>query len=191
MNLSLDDLHDNDNDDYLWIATDDVSGEELVSELVMDARKEEMQYFKDMKVMEYAPVTECFTATGRAPIGVRWIDTNKGDRTKPNYRSRLVAKEYRVEACPELFAATPPTECMRLLASKCSENKAYKMLYIDISRAYFYAKSIRPTYVKLPPEDPRSGEAGVCGRLLMSMYGNRDAAQNWASEYSSTLEKAG
>ena len=29
----------------------------------------------------------------------------------------------RVEARPDLFAATPPTECMRLLASKFAENK--------------------------------------------------------------------
>ena len=130
-------------------------------------------------------------ATGRPPIGVRWVDTNKGDRARPNYRARLVAKEYRVEARPDLFAATPPTECMRLLASKAAENKSYKMLYIDISRAYFYTRSIRPTYVKLPAEDERSGEEGICAKLLMSMYGTRDAANNWSAEYTATLEKAG
>ena len=42
---------------------------------------------------------------------------------------------------------------MRLLASKAAENKSHKMLYIDTFRAYVYAKSIRPTYVKLPAED--------------------------------------
>ena len=72
-----------------------------------------------------------------------------------------------MEARPDLFAATPPTECMRLLASKASEDKSYKMLYIDISRAYFYAKSIRPTYVKLPAEDERSGESGICALSLI------------------------
>ena len=66
-----------------------------------------------------------------------------------------------------------------------------KVLYVDVSRAYFYAKSIRPTYIKLPDEDPRAGEQGTVGKLMMSMYGTRDAAQNWSEEYSSTLAKAG
>ena len=62
--------------------------------------------------------------------------------------------------------------------------------YIWTSRAYFYAKSIRPTYIKLPAEDTRSGEPGVCGKL-MSMYGTRDAALNWAEAYTSTLKNIG
>ena len=70
-------------------------------------------------------------------------------------------------------------------------SKAAKVLYIDVSRAYFYAKSVRPTYIKIPAEDPRSGEQGTCGRLLMSMYGTRDAALNWHEEYSSKLIAAG
>ena len=65
------------------------------------------------------------------------------------------------------------------------------MLYIVISRAYFYAKSIRLTYVRLPAEDERSGEAGLCAKLLMSMCGTRDAATSWSAEYTATLEKAG
>ena len=27
-------------------------------------------------------------------VDTRWIDTDKGDEAKPNYRSRLVGKEY-------------------------------------------------------------------------------------------------
>ena len=60
-----------------------------------------------------------------------------------------------------------------------------------MSRAYFYARSIRPTLVKLPSEDPESSGPNICGQLLFSMYGTRDAAQNWCNEYSSTLEKSG
>ena len=58
---------------------------------------------------------ECHSATGKSPIWTRWIDINKGDATKVNYRSRLVAKEFKVDVRPDLFAATPPTECLRLL----------------------------------------------------------------------------
>ena len=42
--------------------------------------------------------------------------------------------------------------------SKAASRKEYKVLYIDVSRAYFYAKSVRPTYIKLPAEDPGANE---------------------------------
>ena len=76
-----------------------------------------------MHVYEYAPLTECVERTKKPPIGTRWIDTNKGDASNPNYRSRLVAKEYKIDARPDWFAATPPVECRRLLISKAAESK--------------------------------------------------------------------
>ena len=39
--------------------------------------------------------------------------------------------------------------------------------------------------VELPEEDKTPG---MCGRLNVAMYGTRDAASNWESEYTSTLE---
>ena len=168
-----------------------MSGDELKVEMVVAARAEELKYFGEMGVYEYANIDECQKMTGKMPIGTRWIDMNKGDSAAPKYRSRLVAKEYKVDVRPELYAATPPTECLRMLLSKASEDKSNKVLYIDVSRAFVYAKAVRPTYINLPAEDPRSGEPGLVGKLLMSMYGTRDAAQNWAEEYSATLIKDG
>ena len=43
------------------------------------------------------------------------------------------------------------------------------LMYADVSRAYFYAKAVRPVYVKLPEEDMEPGDEGKCGRLRMSM----------------------
>ena len=60
-------------------------------------------------------------------------------------------------------------------------------MYADVSRAYFYAKAIRPVYVQLTEEDVEEGDEGKCGKLLMSMYGTRDAAMNWSAEYTQTL----
>ena len=42
--------------------------------------------------------------TGKAPIGVRWVDINKGDKVHPEYRSRLVAKEINKGKRDALFA---------------------------------------------------------------------------------------
>ena len=58
------------------------------------------------------------------------------------------------------------------------------MLFIKVSRAYFYAPARRPVYVALPQED---FEEGMCGRLNASMYGTRDAAANWEAKYADHL----
>ena len=175
------------------MAYDDVSGQELDPKLMMAARKEEIQYFRQMGVYEKVSIQECWKETGKAPIPVRWADINKGDTAKPNYRSRLVAKEFNTGPCPELYAATPPSECLRIMLSKMASGRGgdIGLAYADVSRAYFYAKAVRPVYVKLPEEDIEPGDEGRCGRLMMSMYGTRDAALNWALEYGDTLRAAG
>ena len=74
------------------IAYDDQSGATLSPAMVAAARQEEIRYFHEMKVYRKVNISECWNATGKPPIAVRWIDINKGDSDNPNYRSRLVAK---------------------------------------------------------------------------------------------------
>ena len=69
--------------------------------------------------------------------------------------------------------------------------RGQKMLYADVSRAYFYAPAVRPVDVQLPDEDRGPGDEGMCGKLRVSMYGTRDAAMNWATEYGEKLKQAG
>ena len=64
-------------------------------------------------------------------------------------------------------------------------------MYADVSRAYFHARAVRPVFDDLPAEDRGPGDVNRCGRLLMSIYGTRDAALNWALEYGETLKNAG
>ena len=59
----------------------------------------------------------------------------------------------------------------------------------DVKRAFFHAKSEMLTYVQLPPEDVLPGEENMCGGLNFSTYGPRDAAANWANEYSERFKK--
>ena len=61
----------------------------------------------------------------------------------------------------------------------------------DISRAFFHAPAKRRVYVQLPEEDKNDGEEEMCGRLNYSMYGTRDAAQNWFDAYSQQLVSIG
>ena len=107
------------------------------------------------------------------------------------YRSRLVAKEFKTDVRPDLYAPTPPSKCLRLMLSKLASTKGAKLMYADVSRAYFYAKAVRRVYVVLPPGDTTSEDKDMCGELVMSMYGTRDAALDWSQEYSETLIKGG
>ena len=58
---------------------------------------------------------------------------------------------------------------------------------IDISRAYFNAKTdpARPTYVELPAE--AGAPPGSCALLRRHMYGTQRAAEGWQDECSSAL----
>ena len=54
----------------------------------------------------------------------------------------------------------------------------------DVSRAFFHANATRDVYVQLLDEEKAEGEEGMCSKLNISMYGTRDAAQNWQAEFS-------
>ncbi len=71
---------------------------------------------------------------------------------------------------------------------KSPSREPYKVLFIDIKRAYFHVKCIRDVYVDLPQQDQQEG---MCGKLEKAMYGTRDAAQNWEREYESTFTNLG
>ena len=64
-------------------------------------------------------------------------------------------------------------------------------MIIDIKRAYFYAPAQQAIYVKLLPEDPKSQDPNLCGRLCKSLYGARDAGANWHAAYTQFLQRVG
>jgi len=101
---------------------DDVKGGWLQPEGVQEARREEIEWMQHRKVFEVVKADLCWKDTGKAPMSLRWVDTNKGDSTRPRYRSRLVAREVRrgkTRVLPDamLFSAMPPLEAMKGLAS--------------------------------------------------------------------------
>ena len=91
-----------------------------------------------------------------------------------------------------MFATTPPFEPLKaILPMTATANKGEVVTANDISRAFFHATVERDVYVQLPEEDMGSREEHLCGQLRLSMYGARDAAQNWYKEYSQQLFKIG
>ena len=204
LNLMELELNKVDEEEDEHIAWDDVKDVELDLEKVKKAREVEMTYIKKRKVYKYAE-RSAVKKMGREIIGVKWVDTNRGDEEMENYRSRLVAQEFQRKDADGLFAATPPLESLKILINifvqeayknkakpiECENGQRAAMMLVDIKRAHFYAPAQRQLYVELPPEDPEHGNGEFCGELLQSLYGTRDASSNWEREYGRTLERGG
>ena len=79
-----------------WMKSwDDVSGAELLAHLVKATGKDELEVIDKMGAWEPRPRCECLARTGKNPIKLRWVDTNKGDSVNHNVRCRLVAKDLK------------------------------------------------------------------------------------------------
>ncbi len=186
---------------------DDLTGQVLRDDLVIEARAKELDYFHSKGVWLKVPRSRARCVTGRPPISVRWVDVNKGDEANPNYRSRLVARQIKAldKSGQSYFAPAPPLEALRLvlsLAMTCigdhqpdwdpESPTRTQVSFVDITRAYFNAavdRSAAPCFVDLPKEDADSET--MCGELLRHMYGTRMAADGWQEEYSTFLISLG
>ena len=152
-------------------------------DLVVAARKVEVEYFRIMGVYEVVPRSGTADPGGKL-IDTRWIDTNKMDEFNLEYRSRLVGREYNNGKYDTLYASTLPLEALRLVVSWAATVKGSKketcheLMTNNIRRAYFYAQASRNLFVEFPDEDPRKA-AGLVGRLKLCLYGTRDAATSW------------
>eukprot|EP00973_Karenia_brevis_P059916 8339608-Karenia_brevis.AAC.1 len=82
--------------DFEKSASDDVHGGELPIELVRAGRKEEVDFIEGRNQWELRPISECIAVTGKPPIPMRWVDTDKGYmRGEHDIRCRMVAKDFK------------------------------------------------------------------------------------------------
>ena len=102
---------------------DDVSGLPLDAEGVRAARAEELRWVKGVQVYERVP-RRLAVEKGVRPLGLKWVDVNKGDSGQKKYRSRIVTKEIKRSKGPDeqlggetVFASTPPIEAVMTLLS--------------------------------------------------------------------------
>ena len=152
-----------------WTAEDDVKGGWLPPNLVYDARLKELKYLNDRSVYSYSTVDEARRLTGRRPLRLKWIDTDKGGKGARAIRSRLVCTEVRPKGKEAIFSATPPLESLRILVSfLAAENPEghsdpLKVALVDVSRAHFYAPAVRDVFIELPPEDDQAQVPKRCG----------------------------
>lgn len=175
-------------------AFDEYTGDELPPQLVREARAEEVAMMEEWAVWDVVEVAEAHRVTGKPPLKGRWVDTNKGDRARPDVRSRWCAKELALHRSDQFFAATPPLEALRLILSiACTGRQdgsrgGRKVLLLDAKKAHLHAMAVRNVYVDLPPE---RAQRGRCCRLRRCLYGTRDAPQQWERFAAATLEAIG
>ena len=156
---------------------------------------EEIAIFKKLGVYRRVPRTRVSEMNGNM-VSTKWLDTNKGDRLNPNYRSRLVARELNQGKDDTLYASTPPLEAMRLIVFHAAtidpDNPGERrhLIVNDVRRAYFYARQRRNLFIELLAEDDEA-EPGEVGQLMLCLYGTRDAAREWQHTLSARLASLG
>ena len=80
----------------------------------VETRKDKLEGNRRQQVFKKDPFEEYYSNTGHGPISLKWVDRNKGDNERPNYRSRLVAREIqrsaKIDNLPEheSFSAMSP-----------------------------------------------------------------------------------
>ena len=105
--------------------------------------------------------------------------------------------EVRHKGVELIFSATPSLETLRILLGVACQEDVFQVedpmliTIADVSRAHFYADVVRDVYVRLPSEDTKTKQPGVCGTLRKTMYGSLDAAQRWGEHYAQVVEKGG
>jgi len=164
-------------------------------EKVRVARNEEVTYMQGRKLWVLRPTSESFEKTGKAPVSVRWVDTNKGDEVDYDVRCRLVGRDFKGadNKRDDLFAETPPWEAKRMLFSRFMtrrrDGRRRKLMLIDAKKAHLNSKCDEDVYIELPEEC--NAPEGMCGKLEYWLYGFRPAAAAWEKFYAEKFEEAG
>ena len=182
-------------EDWIEKFYDEITGTQLNSESVREARADEIRFIKKFDVWTVG--SRPAKGSGYTVVRGRWVDVNKGDSEKPNYRSRYVGQEIKkgvkTAFVSEFFAAMPPLSSSKFLLILAVtktfpgidqipitiEDKV--VLFVDVKRAHFVSAAQRKICVELPKELRREGVDEV-GYLNKAMYGTRDAAFCWSME---------
>ena len=95
---------------------DNISGALLDPVMVKAARRAGVDFVLEFGVYRKMPRA---SSVGGQFVTVKWIDVNKGDEQRPEYRCRLVAHELKSwdPTMSGTFAATPPLECLKMVLS--------------------------------------------------------------------------
>ena len=73
---------------------------------------------KGLVVYEKVEEKEAVEKYGVTPVDTKWVDTEKAFEGKPmQIRSRMCAREFKIDDRPDLYAGTPPLEALKAIIS--------------------------------------------------------------------------
>ena len=149
---------------------DDVNGGYLPEDLMLAARREEIDWIHSEGVYEIVAMQECRDA-GMKPLDLIWVDTDKSvDPTRKKIGSRLCARGHKTKKQGKIQRALPASQLfssplleavkvlVSIMMSVSLSNKGtpLKLRHYDISRAHFQGAAKRFIYIKLPQRIVRS-----------------------------------
>ena len=125
---------------------DDVNGGFLDSEMVREARVEELAGYRRVPVAEVG---------SHKVIKTRWVDTNKGDERSSEIRCRLGEKGEETHEIEEesanFFTSTSPLVTVKFLFSEAMtkrvsrNNRPLKLSFIDVKKAHLSNLHLKQT----------------------------------------------
>ena len=162
---------------------------------INEAKRKEIQSFKEREVYEVVSRSEA-EKPGAIKLSTKWVITNKGTKSAPVAKARLVAREFVSDRIDRdtLFAGTPGLASMKLLLSRAASTgrgPQLRVMILDVKTAFLYGLAKRDLYIELPAHDPHSADPTKVGKLRRALYGTRDAPQLWAEHCGATLRRLG
>ena len=137
-------------------------------EAQVKGREREVQH-----LVHFDAVADCATPDeGDTVCDMIWVEEWRGDEV----RSRLAVRQLRGEKRLDTFAAMPDSFFVRFQLLKCSANKDFAVLIIDVSVAFMHADIEEEINVKVP-----AGIESATGfwRLLKALNDTQKESQSW------------
>ena len=156
------------------------------------AMKDEVKALQDNETWNLVrPPTERDVIPGKWVYKVKLVPSGQVDK----YKARYLAKGFKqVEAMDyiETFAATCKPETFRILL-KLSAKQGYVMHQFDVKAAFLHSPIEEEVYLEQPQEfvEKGSNEEKLVCRLNKSIYGLKQAANNWFRELANFLLRHG
>ena len=114
------------------------------------ARELELKYLCDLGVYDKVDENEAVAQYKITPVDTKWVDTNKSIEEEPmQIRSRVVAREFKSDDRPDLYAVIFLLEALKAIMSIAGNRKeTLSVTHVDVSRAHFHAKAQRPVLIR-------------------------------------------
>ena len=167
---------------------DETTGELFNQRLVREVEDEELQRFKKMGVCDYVDRQTAHQDGEGIFVKDRWVRVNKGTKTNPHMKCRLVAQELVYGTrMDELYANTPSLSCIKLaMLYAAQKGKGRKLMTLDVKGAFLYGAALRKIHMSYPVRTlsmgvTRSGfSAKRCtARVMLLRSGNLKSEGRW------------